>query len=62
MEDGVNGVNGANAPFHVELGNIPELVFVTILNKKIKASIALVMLPKQDLVTMTLVQVSKFYT
>ena len=63
MEDGVVGVSGVNARFHVELGNIPEDVPVTNLPQNMKAPIVLVILPKQDqLVTKPRVQVSKFYT
>ena len=63
MEHGVIGMSGVNAQFHVELGNIPENVSVTALHQRMKALIALVMLPKLDhLVTKPRVQVSKFYT
>ena len=62
MEDGVSGVSGVNARFHVEVGNIPENVSVTALNQKMKASNVLAILPKQDhVVTKTSVQVSKIY-
>jgi len=56
MEDGVIGVSGVNARFHVEVGKIPEHVLVTTLHQNMVAPIALVTLPKQDLVTKTLAQ------
>ena len=55
------GVSGANARFHAEMGIIPENAPVTTLHQNMEAPIVLVMLPKQDLVTKTLVQVSEFY-
>ena len=61
MEDGVIGVSGVNAWFHVEAGKKPENVFVTTLNQNMMANIALVMLRKQHRVTKTLVQVINFY-
>ena len=62
MEVGVIGVSGVNARFHAEVGKIPEYVLVTTLYQNMVVPIALVMLPKQDLVTKTLVQVSEFYS
>jgi len=56
MEDGVIGVIGVNARFHVEVGKIPDHVCVTTLHQNMVEPIALVMLAKQDLVTKTLVQ------
>ena len=61
MEDGVVGVSGVNARFHVEVEKKPENVAVTILNQKMEVSIALVILRKQDLVTKTSAQVKKNY-
>ena len=55
MEDGVIGVIGVNARFHVEVGKIPDHVCVTTLHQNMVEPIALVMLAKQDLVTKTLV-------
>ena len=63
MENGLVGVSGVNARFHVEVGNIPDNVHVTPLHQKLKAPIALVMILKQDhLVMKPRAQVSKFYT
>ena len=56
------GVSGASAPFHVEVGKTPDHVPVTTLHQNMVEQIALVMLPKQDLVTKTLVQVSEVYS
>lgn len=60
MEDGVHGVSGANVRFHVEAGKVQETVPVTILHHLLAVMIALVMLPKQNLATNSLVQVIKF--
>jgi len=56
MAHGVIGVSGVNARFHAEVGKIPEHVLVTTLHQNMVVPIALVMQPKQDLVTKTLVQ------
>ena len=60
MENGVFGVRGVNARLNVGMGNKPENVLVTA--KNMVAPIAMVILPKQDTVPKSLVQVSHFYT
>ena len=59
-EDGEIGVNGANAPFLVEVVKILDIVPVIVLSQNMVVPTALEMLLKWERVTKIPVQVSKF--